>query len=322
MKEKILCLLVCSFIVAGCTPAPPSELPLPAQTLRAYLSPTPAPRESATQAVPSPPPLPAVTPTPWMHVVQPDDTLLGIAARYGVELADLLAANPEIDPRFLSLDMEIRIPVDGTSLNEALSAAATPFPLPVGDVVCYQTFGNELWCITEVNNDSDQNMESIAAEMYLYSVSGELVISQPVYAPLNILPPGASMPLAAGFQFDSAADFSFTAIELVSAFPANQIEERYLLIEAVEEELLFSDQKKRVEWKGELQLQEGADGSSIRASLLLIAYGENGRPVGFRKVEFDNLEPNSTVAVQVAVYSLGPEIDRTGLLVEAQYEQE
>ncbi len=322
MREKILCLLVCSSVIVGCTPATSSELPLPTQTLRAYVSPTPFFREAVTQAVPPPPTAPAVTPTPWMHVIQPDDTLLGIASRYGVELADLLAANPEIDPRFLSLDMEIRIPVNGTGLNEALSAEATPVPLPVEDVVCYQTFGNELWCITEIINDSDQNMEGIAAEMYLYTGSGELLISQPVYAPLNILPPGASMPLAAGFQFDSAADLSFSAVELVSAFPANQFEERYLLIEAVEEELHFSERKRSVEWEGELQLQGGADGSSIRASFLLIAFGEDGRPVGFRKLEFDNLEPNSSVEVQAIVYSLGPEIDRTRVLVEAQYEQE
>jgi len=322
MEKKILCLLVCSFVIAGCTPDTSSDLLLPTQTLRAYLSPTPAFREAVTQAPFPQPSAPAATPTPWVHIVKPDDTLLGIAARYGVELADLLAANPEIDPRFLTLDTEILIPVEGTSLNEALSAAATPFPLPVEDVICYQTFGSELWCITEVYNDSDQSMEGIAAEIFLYSGSGDLIVSQPVYTPLNILPPGASMPLAAGFQFLPAEDFSFSSMELTSAFPANQVEERYLLIEAVEEELLFSEQKTRVEWKGELQLQEGAEESTIRASLLLIAFGENGRAVGFRKVELENLEPESSVEVQIAVYSLGPEIQRIEILAEAQYMNE
>jgi len=45
-----------------------------------------------------------------VYVVQPGDTLSFIASRFNVPLADLIAANPSIDPNFLSAGQEIIIP--------------------------------------------------------------------------------------------------------------------------------------------------------------------------------------------------------------------
>ena len=45
-----------------------------------------------------------------VYIVQPGDTLSFIAARFNVSLADLIAANPSIDPNFLSQGQQIVIP--------------------------------------------------------------------------------------------------------------------------------------------------------------------------------------------------------------------
>ncbi len=45
------------------------------------------------------------SPTPFAHVVKKDDTLLGIAIRYGISLEDLLAANPGIEVVLLDADL-------------------------------------------------------------------------------------------------------------------------------------------------------------------------------------------------------------------------
>lgn len=45
-----------------------------------------------------------------VYIVQPGDTLSFIASRFNVSLADVIAANPSIDPNFLSTGQEIIIP--------------------------------------------------------------------------------------------------------------------------------------------------------------------------------------------------------------------
>jgi LysM repeat protein len=45
-----------------------------------------------------------------VYIVQPGDTLSFIASRFNVSLADVIAANPSIDPNFLSAGQEIVIP--------------------------------------------------------------------------------------------------------------------------------------------------------------------------------------------------------------------
>jgi murein DD-endopeptidase MepM/ murein hydrolase activator NlpD len=45
-----------------------------------------------------------------VYIIQPGDTLSFIASRFNVTLADLIAANPSIDPNFLSEGQEIIIP--------------------------------------------------------------------------------------------------------------------------------------------------------------------------------------------------------------------
>ena len=49
-------------------------------------------------------------PVPAGHRVRPGDTLAGIAARHGVRVSELLAANPRIHPRFLAVGQVLRLP--------------------------------------------------------------------------------------------------------------------------------------------------------------------------------------------------------------------
>lgn len=54
---------------------------------------------------------PAVAPPPdGVHVVESGDTLSKIAASYGISLAELMAANPSVDPRRMRVGQHIVIP--------------------------------------------------------------------------------------------------------------------------------------------------------------------------------------------------------------------
>ena len=74
---------------------------------------------------PTAPPLP--TSTPFTYKVVSNDTLIGIAYRFGISLDTLLAANPEVDPRFLSVGADLIIPNEeggGSTENLALPTPA------------------------------------------------------------------------------------------------------------------------------------------------------------------------------------------------------
>jgi LysM repeat protein len=66
-----------------------------------------------------------LTPTPVVHVVQAGDTVSGLALRYDVPEADIIAANQLDNPNFLQLGTELVIPVGGLP---PVTATLTPVP--------------------------------------------------------------------------------------------------------------------------------------------------------------------------------------------------
>ncbi len=53
---------------------------------------------------------PSPAPASATYIVRPDDTLWDIAANYGLSIADLLAANPGVDPRRLAVGQQLKVP--------------------------------------------------------------------------------------------------------------------------------------------------------------------------------------------------------------------
>ncbi len=95
---------------------------------------TATPTETATPTItltptavpPTDTPLPSETPTmsgPMWYVVQENDTLSGIAAKFGIDLIVLLNMNPGIDPNTIKVGDKIIIPAPNTLLD-------TPTPIP------------------------------------------------------------------------------------------------------------------------------------------------------------------------------------------------
>jgi LysM repeat protein len=85
----------------------------------------------ATQAVA------ATTPTPEqvIHVVQPGDTISGLALQYDVPGEDIIAANQLENPNFLQVGVPLIIPVGG--LLEA-TATFTPAPTPTDTPIPFE----------------------------------------------------------------------------------------------------------------------------------------------------------------------------------------
>lgn len=126
-----------TIVQATVTPRPPT--PIPTLILIFTSTPTPGPTATATAT-------PAATATAiseQTYTVQPGDTPIGIAARFDISVADLLAYNNISDPTSLRVNQELRIPPAATvtaapaatatattTAPPSSAATATPTPTP------------------------------------------------------------------------------------------------------------------------------------------------------------------------------------------------
>ena len=315
----------------ACTASPtalPTPTPLRVGTLIPYRTPTPTPSPLLLPSLPAPTETPAPTATPFTYTVKQGDTMLAIAFNYGLSLDQLLAANPTVQPRLLSVGTLLVIPIEGETATAAPTAA--PLPLQVVEPVCYSQADGGLWCFMQVVNDQAQAVENLSGRISLFSISGESLGSQPAYAPLNILRPGERLPLVAYFSPPVVGELIAQG-ELLSALAVAEGDPRYLVAGFQANTLTTSTDGMSARVSGVVLLPEGepAAGSLWLAG---VAYDVTGKIVGVRKWQVE--VPCSAAAQEAGtpapesgcnrlpfegtIYSLGSTIDTVEILVEAR----
>ena len=287
---------------ATATPNPPTAVP----SQPATLTQTPAMIPVSTRLL-------QPTPTIFTYIVVAGDTLSSIAKRNGISLEELLAANPGISPTALSVGTKLVIPA-----VEQVSAEATPtaVPLTLRQAYCWPETSGGLWCFALVQNDSADTLENLSAQFALLDSNGQELATQVAYGFLDILLPGAAMPLAAHFTPPVLAGAS----AVVQVLTANRIlpgDERYLPVSL--DNTLVS-----VEASGRSAMVTGrilltGTGTANTLWVLATAFNAAGNVVGVRRWESDMaLTVEAPVSFNFQVSSLGPEIARVEFLVEAR----
>lgn len=299
------------FVLAACANSPemagaaPTSSPAVTPYVTATLGAADATATTAQTQAPTP------TATPQTYIIVAGDTLLGIAERFGITLDELLAANPGVDARFLSLGQEIFVPASSGSAGEDASLATPePLPLPLSDPACYASATGELRCFLLVTNTGSELVEALAGGIQLVSADGVALASADATAPLNALPAGAALPLVAYWQ-DPPAGWSRAQGQLTSGFAVGD-PTRYLDAELVNDEIEITASGLSARAMGELQLPDGAQAGLIW--VLAVAYNENDEVVGVRRWESEG----SDSTFEFWVYSLGAPIERVELLMEAR----
>ena len=312
-KPPSTILLFAAALLSACQ-ATPTQPVTPAPTveiqLTRYASATPAP-PGATLPPLEPTLPPTATPTPVLYTIVAGDTLIGIAFRYGLTLADLLAANPGIDPQFLRIGAQLVIP----AIGEEGGSVALPAPAEVtfSDPVprCYPTADNGAWCFWSAINDGPQDLEHLSALVRLFAADGSLLAGGLAITPLRILQAGGQMPLSIYFP-PPAGEFAAThgALQSALAVPADAQSSSELTIEYSLQNLGTS-----ADVSGTLL----PSAPVVRIVLVLIAYGPAGETVGMRQLVFEGEFPaGSEVSFTATVYSFGLLIDRVDVLAEAE----
>lgn len=285
-------------------------------TLLYYHTLTPTSAEAVPTLVVAATSPPQASPTPFIYQIVKNDTLSGVALRFGVTLEDLLAVNPSVAPNTLVIGQELVIPgAEGEST--ALQPAATPVPMDGGELRCYSTSTGGLWCFWLVNNDSGAPAENLAAEVTLYNQAGEAVRSETALGPLNLLRKNDSMPLVVHFT-PPVPDWAEVRATLQTSLPVSDVGQRYLLAEVESQQVTVSDDGLWAQVSGSVRLSDTEAEASL-VWLLATAYDAEGHVVGVRRWENEQgVKAGKKRDFTINIYSLGPDIDHVELLVEAR----
>jgi LysM repeat protein len=302
----------------GCAPEQISPTPgmIPSLELTLYNTPTlsqdvelTTPALVVSTATHSP------SPTPFTYKIVKGDTMLGVALRYGITLEDLQEANPDVDPRFLSVGTNLIIPLEG-NIPEIVSTP-TPLAVQIGQLNCYPSADGGRWCALLVQNSHNRSVENLSAQVILLSQEGEQVAEGIAIAPLNILRKGEAIPLSIYFPgpFDQEI---FPQAFLLTSLPVAEEDDRYLKLAVEVDQVELSPSGLQATLNGLLSLAKKSQPAS-RIWLAAVAYSARGEVVGLRKWEAgNNLEPGKNMPFEMTVFSMGPEINRVEVFAEAR----
>jgi hypothetical protein len=241
--------------------------------------------------------------------------MIGIAWRFSVTLEELQAANPEVDPRFLTVGTDLVIPL-GEEGN--LVAEVTPVAVVVAESQCYIITIGGVWCFVVIENDQPNALENLSGLVHLYNSAGELVASQEANTLLNLLAPGETVPLVAYFS-PPVPEWSFSRSQLLTAIEVEQVDGRYIEVTIEKMHSSIDDSGMIASVSGDVVLLGGEDTSANWVWVVMVAYDENGKVVGIRRWEsVAELAPGGKLPFEMQVYSLGSTIARVQGLVEAR----
>lgn len=332
--ERLFLVLLATLLLAGCAGAEPTApRPVSPLSLAAYATQTipvkPTPAIAATistgfqQAQPGSSPTAIPTPTPSAYTIKKGDTLLEIARRSGISLAELLAANPGIAPEALSVGQVIQVPAPSAPVSLPPPAAAE-----LGQAGCYPS-GGGVYCFVPVSNLGEGWLENVRVQVTLLDAEGRLVTSQEALTPLTGLGAGKMLPAVAFFprvtpELSSSGWGSSKPVETFSAIQTQLLTAiqtdgaRYLPVEI--KNLLVG-----IAWGGLSAQVEGqawlaAESKPASAIWLAgVAYDENEKIVGVRRWEWSgSLAPGQALPFAFEVYSTGAPIARVETWAEAR----
>ena len=314
VASAVACL---ALALSGCghvwTPAP--DTPTPTSTPPQVRRVTPAATWTPLPEAPLPTWTPQPSPTPILYIIQPGDTLLGIAGQFGVSATFLQQVNGILDPRRLQVGQELLIPPEEPDAGP-LIPTPTPVPISVDATVIYQTPAGSFWMLGSVTNGNAEPVERIVVEATLLDESGRTVARSQAPVVLQIVAPGEKSPFAVLFR-SVDGPFSTYRVEVLSA-DVMQHQGRFYL----DFELLSHESREAAAGALEVSGTVANEGDAIAAcSVVLTAYDAAERIVAVREIVPDPpiLGPGEQAAFRELVVSLGEPIAR--YTVQAQGER-
>jgi len=291
-------------------------------SLQVYASQTPTALKTERPAAASATPMPLPSATPFLYQVKLEDSMLGIAFRFGVTLQALKEANPEVNPNIMSVGQMLVIPIDPEAVAQAGGGKADePLDIRLGEVICYPAEGDGRWCLVVIQNRSEQAAANVQIGFSEPVTSQAATTSALSVSPaLDRIPPGASLPVAVFLPGGGAEAGNTVTARLLAAQPGPLEDPRYWPAEMLTETIQVSADGRSALISGEVQAA-----GPVRRFWVTAAGYRAGIPVGLRRWEIESEcvttpettpQPCGPAAFEFSLYSLGPEIEKVELFVE------
>ncbi|MBT3336903.1 MAG: LysM peptidoglycan-binding domain-containing protein [Anaerolineae bacterium] len=282
----------------------PPRAPTLAGSLQPYQTPTASVTPLPATPIPTQTPLP--TPTPQIYTVKSGDTMGSIALDFGLDMGNLVNANPDVSPYAMSIGQALVIP-SGVEAADVLPTIE-PLALELSPPNCYATLSGGMWCFVLVKNNENKAVENISVEVRLVDGSGELLAKDVAFTLVEHLAAGDALPALT--YFENVPATSHPQAELLTAFEIEDEAARYLPVSLQGVLAQVSWDGKSAEISGEVLIE----GEASRIWVVATAYDVDDAIVGVRRWE----SLSGEVDFSLTVASLGPAIERVLLSVEAQ----
>src|SRR5262249_16017181 len=133
--------------------------------------------------------------TPTHYTIQVGDTLLGIAAQFGVPYEALKAANADLDPLALPVNQSIVVPnPQFDSVGTPILPTNTPAQLELPSPTCYPSPTGTIRCRGWVANNILQPVERVTLHVRLLRRDGSILAEGNIGIEQGIIPTGGSAP--------------------------------------------------------------------------------------------------------------------------------
>ncbi len=304
-------------VIMGPTPTPAS---LAISLATSTVLPTPIPQI----LTPAPTNTPAPTATPAVHIVQPGDTLLGIALQYNVTLEELYQVNGVLKPELLQIGQAIVIPVPGSvgkpagdNSGAVIAPTQPPLPVKVEHAARYLTPVGSVWVLGEVFNSTDQPIENVQVRVALLNAAGQEVATDAPFVALDAVPSGGRAPFSVLFSTPPNGVVDFQAY-VVRADPAYNYDSRYTALEVSDLQTQSVGTQYRVSGK----VSNSGPGAAAGPHVVITLYDDKGRVTGFRQFALptDPLAAGGSTPFDVLVSPdpSAPTVAKSSVVAQAQ----
>jgi len=182
----------------------------------------------------TPPPLPTLppTPAPVAYKIQKGDTLIAIASKFNVSLEAIDKLNPGLNPGNLQPGQTILLPPDTQGLAAASIPlpAITPLPITLGAFYCSPTPSSSVICLSEFKNTGNAPIVNLSVQVNLLNADNSPGANAVAFSPLDVIPIGVSVPLAAMFPQAALSSNRVASSAVLTAESASALAERFVML--------------------------------------------------------------------------------------------
>jgi len=267
---------------------------------------------------------PEPSPTPIVHIVQPGDTLLGIALQYGVTLDALQQLNGVLRPETLQIGQQIVIPRgeivqapdESGSTGIFLMPTPTAMPITVEGAARYLTPVGSQWVLGEVVNPNDAALENVVVRVSLMDSQGIEIANRIINTALETVPAQGRAPFGVLFEDPPPETAAFNVI-VIRAEPSYNHDARYAALQIVNPQ----PGPRGTRYGLSAAVSNVGTTNAGPVQVVMTIYDKDHRVTGFRlMVVADGLAPGASVPFDLTVGPdpASPEVAAYAAVAEAR----